>query len=35
MWMVLKYYNYNKFIVIEKWNNIVINIYGCDYYYVF
>lgn len=35
MWMVLKYYNYNIFIVIEKWNNIDINIYGCDYYYVF
>lgn len=35
MWMVLKYYNYNKFIVIEKWNNIDINIYGWDYYCVF
>lgn len=30
-WTALKYHNYNKFIVIEKRNYTVTNIYGRDY----
>lgn len=34
-WTALKYHNYNKFTVIEKWNNTDTNIYGRDYHYAF